>query len=330
MSLRAIVLAAGRGTRMKSDRPKVLFAVAGRPLLSWVLDSVAGAGPDEIVVVVGHGAAEVRAVLPSGVRAVVQEPQLGTGHAVMTALAEMGGVAGDTVLVVPGDTPLLRAGTLRALAAALPGAPAALLTAILPDPAGYGRVRRDGTRVVGIVEHRDATPEERRIREVAVSTYAFEGRPWPGPSAAWAGERSGGVLPDRRRGGPGGSGEVRGVPVADPAEVQGVNSHEQLAAVAAEVRRSINARWMAAGVEMPDPGRVYLDAGVTVEAGARLQPGVHLEGRTTVAAGAEVGPEVFAVDSAIGPGARVWYSVLRGVQVEEGAEVGPFASLGPG
>ena len=126
MSLRAIVLAAGRGTRMKSERPKVLFPVAGRPLVSWALDAVAGAGADEIVVVVGHGADQVRAVLPDGVRAVVQEPQLGTGHAVMTALAEMGEVAGDTILVVPGDTPLLQPGTLQALVAALSGAPATI------------------------------------------------------------------------------------------------------------------------------------------------------------------------------------------------------------
>jgi bifunctional UDP-N-acetylglucosamine pyrophosphorylase/glucosamine-1-phosphate N-acetyltransferase len=331
MSLRAIVLAAGRGTRMKSDRPKVLFPVAGRPLLSWVLDAVAAVGPDEVVVVVGHGADQVRAVLPAGVRTVVQEPQLGTGHAVMVALEALGEVGGDTILVVPGDTPLLRPETLQALVAALPGAPAALLTTVMPDATGYGRVRRDGDSVVGIVEHRDATAEQLLISEVAVSTYAFDG-------AALAG-----ALADLNRGNDQGeyyltdavaalaaAGEVRAVPVADPAEVQGVNSLGQLATVAAEVRRRINTSWMAAGVEMVDPERVYLDAAVTLEAGARLYPGVHLEGRTTVAAGAEVGPDVFAVDSTVGPGARVWYSVLRGAEVGEGAQVGPFASLRPG
>ena len=162
MSLRAIVLAAGRGTRMKVDRPKVLFPVAGRPLLHWVLDAVAGAGPHETWVVVGHGAAEVQAALPRGVGAVLQEPQLGTGHAVMVALEAMGDVGGDTILIVPGDTPLLRSATLEGLVAARGKAPASLLTVVMPDPAGYGRVVRAAGKVTGIVEHRDATPEQRR------------------------------------------------------------------------------------------------------------------------------------------------------------------------
>jgi len=331
MSLRVMVLAAGRGTRMRSDLPKVLYAIAGRPLLAWVLDAVAGVSPDETLVVVGHGAAQVTEVLPDGVRAVVQEPQLGTGHAAMTALAAMGKVAGDTVLVVPGDTPLLRPETLRALVAALPGAAAALLTTRMPDPAGYGRVRREGDRVVGIVEDRDATPEQRAIDEVAVSTYAFEGSALAAALGGLARDNDQGeyYLTDAI-GLLAASGPVRGVPVADPAEVQGVNSHAQLAEVAAEVRRRINAAWMAAGVWMLDPGRVYLDATVSLEAGARLYPEVHLEGSSTVAAEAEVGPQVFAVDSTIGPGARVWYAVLRGAEVGEGAQVGPFASLRPG
>jgi len=331
MSLRAIVLAAGRGTRMKSHRPKVLFEVAGRPLLAWVLDALAGVAADEVMVVVGHGADEVRAALPEGVRAVTQEPQLGTGHAVMAALAAVGEVTGDTILVVPGDTPLLRPETLRALVEARSGAPAALLTTEMPDPTGYGRVVRRGSRVAGIVEHRDATPEQRAIREVAVSTYAFDGAALAGALAALGtGNDQGEYYLTDAVAALAADGEVRAVTVADPAEVQGINSHDQLAAVGAEVRRRLNAAWMAAGVEMLDPGRVYVDAGVALEAGARLYPGVHLEGRTTVAAGAVVGPDTFVVDSVIGAGARVWYSVLRGAEVGEGAQVGPFASLRPG
>lgn len=331
MSLRAIVLAAGRGTRMRSDVPKVLFPVAGRPLVAWVLDAVAGVAPDETLVVVGHGADQVREALPAGVRAVVQEPQLGTGHAAMVALDVMGEVAGDTVLVVPGDTPLLRPETLRALVAALPGASAALLTTCMPDPTGYGRVRRDGDRVLAIVEDRDATSEQRAVTEVAVSTYAFEGAALAGALGGLARDNDQGeyYLTDAV-GLLAASGLVRGVPVADPAEGQGVNSHGQLAAVAAEVRRRINAAWMAAGVWMLDPDRVYLDFAVSLEAGACLYPEVHLEGATTVAAGAVVGPQVFAADSTIGPRARVWYAVLREAEVGEGAQVGPFASLRPG
>lgn len=328
MSLRAIILAAGRGTRMHSDLPKVLFPVAGRPLLHWALEAVAGVGPSETVVVVGHGADRVRAALPAGVRPVVQEPQLGTGHAVQAALADLGDVTGDAVLVVPGDTPLLRTETLVALVAALPGAQAALLTTRMADPRGYGRVRREGERVVGIVEERDAEPADKAISEVAVSTYVFTG-------AALAGAL-GRLAPDNDQGEYyltdaigliAAESEVRAVPVDDPAEVQGVNSHAQLAAVAAAARRRINGRWMAEGVWMMDPERVYLDAGVTLEAEARLYPDVYLHGSTWVGAGAEVGPQVLATDSRLGPGSRTWFSVLRGVEAGEGAEIGPFASL---
>jgi len=213
----------------------------------------------------------------------------------------------------------------------LPGAAAALLTTRMADPAGYGRVCREGGRVVGIVEDRDATAEQRAITEVAVSTYAFEGAALGGALA--------GLAPDNDQGEYyltdavgllAASGTVRGVPVTDPAEVQGINSHGQLAQVAAEVRRRINAAWMEAGVWMLDPDRVYLEAAVSLEAGVCLYPEVHLEGTTRVGAGAVVGPQVFAADSSIGPEARVWYSVLRGAEVGEGAQVGPFASLRPG
>jgi bifunctional UDP-N-acetylglucosamine pyrophosphorylase/glucosamine-1-phosphate N-acetyltransferase len=331
MSLRAIILAAGRGTRMKSDFPKVMFTLAGRPLLSWVLDAVAGVAPDETLVVVGHGAAEVEALLPGWARAVLQEPQMGTGHAVQTALAAAGDVRGDTVLVVPGDTPLLRPETLRALLEALPGASAALLTTLMADPEGYGRVLRTGDRVVGIVEERDATPEERQIREVAVSTYAFDGTALAKALVGLGrGNDQGEYYLTDAVAALASGGEVRAVPVADPGEAQGINSHAQLAAVGAAVRERINQAWMTAGVWMLDPSRVYVDASVSLEAGACLYPEVHLEGRTTVAAGAVVGPQVFAVDSVVGPGARVWYSVLREAEVGAGAQVGPFASLRPG
>jgi bifunctional N-acetylglucosamine-1-phosphate-uridyltransferase/glucosamine-1-phosphate-acetyltransferase GlmU-like protein len=146
----------------------------------------------------------------------------------------MGEVGGDTVLVVPGDTPLLRPETLRALVAALPGAPAALLTAVMPDPTGYGRVVREGVKVVGIVEHRDATPEQRLISEVAVSTYAFAGGALAGALAGLSrGNDQGEYYLTDAVAALAAGGEVRAVPVADPAEVQGVNSHGQLASVAA-------------------------------------------------------------------------------------------------
>jgi bifunctional UDP-N-acetylglucosamine pyrophosphorylase/glucosamine-1-phosphate N-acetyltransferase len=332
MSLRAIVLAAGQGTRMKSDLPKVLFPIAGRPLLSWVLDAVGAQDPDQTVVVVGHRADEVRAILPAGVTAVVQEERLGTGHAVMVALAAMGSVDGDTVLVVPGDSPLLKPASLAALLARHgDGASATLLTARLADASGYGRVLRKDGEVAGIVEERDADSDQRLIDEVAVSTYAFDGRSLADAlgQVGRANDQGEYYLPDVI-GLLTAQGSVRSVSTDDPTEVIGVNSHEQLATVAEVMRRRINAAWMRSGVWMLDPDRVYLDAAVTIEPGARLYPDVHLEGSTAVAAGATIGPAVFAVDSVVGPGARVWYSVLRGAEVGEGVQVGPFASLRPG
>jgi bifunctional UDP-N-acetylglucosamine pyrophosphorylase/glucosamine-1-phosphate N-acetyltransferase len=207
-----------------------------------------------------------------------------------------------------------------------------LLTTRLSDPTGYGRVIRDDAgEVVGIVEERDADDEQRGISEVAVSMYAFAG----GELLRALNEV--GVSNDQ--------GEMyltdvvgllaaEGAPIASaaasPVEVAGVNSHDQLAEVGASLRARLNREWMRAGVSMLDPGRVYLDRSVELSPGAVIMPDVHLYEGTSVAAGAEVGPSVYAEDSHIGADARVWYSVLRGAEVGESAEVGPFASLRPG
>lgn len=334
MSVRAIVLAAGQGTRMKSSLPKVLHPVAGAPLLKWVVDAVRQAGPDQLVVVVGHGADEVEKMLPDGVQTVIQKEQLGTGHAARQALDVLGDVEGDTVLVVPGDSPLISAATLSRLIErrAADDAAVALLTTRMADPTGYGRVVRDGAgAIVGIIEERDADDGQRLIDEVAVSTYAFEG---------------GALLKSLSRvGSSNDQGEIYltdaiGVLAAEKAPIvsieigesegMGVNDHEQLADAARRLRRRLNQQWMSEGVRMVDPERVYLDATVQLEAGVTLLPDVYLEGSTTVAAGAQVGPSVFSEDSQIGPESHVWYSVLRGATVGARAEVGPFASLRPG
>jgi bifunctional UDP-N-acetylglucosamine pyrophosphorylase/glucosamine-1-phosphate N-acetyltransferase len=331
MSVRAIVLAAGRGTRMKSPLPKVVHEAAGRPLVAWVLDAVAGLEPAETVVVVGHGADLVRRVLPPGVTVAEQREQLGTGHAVMAALEQMGPVSGDSLVVVPGDSPLFRAATLAALVEAHRGADAALLTARTTDPSGYGRVLRDGDRVVGIVEEKDASPQQREIDEIAVSTYAFEGGALT--------EALGRIGRDNHQGEYyltdvigilAAEGTVRAVAAADAEEVLGVNSHDQLAAAAGVLRRRINLGWMQAGVWMQDPARTYVDATVRLAPGARILADTHLLGSTTVETGAEVGPGVYAVDTRVGAGARLWYSVSRGADVGPGAQVGPYASLREG
>jgi bifunctional UDP-N-acetylglucosamine pyrophosphorylase/glucosamine-1-phosphate N-acetyltransferase len=330
--VRAIVLAAGKGTRMRSDAPKVLQPVAGRPIITWVVDSVLAAGADEITVVVGHEADAVIDVLPGGVRFVVQAEQLGTGHAARVAVDSMGDLEGDTILVVPGDSPLIRPETLGALLGAHATGPAActLVTTRMPDPTGYGRVLRKDGAVVAIVEERDADPATSAIDEVAVSTYAFAGTALAESLGRLeAGNRQGefyltDVVEILAAEG------IVGAVEADYGETLGVNSHDQLAAVDALMRQRINREWMRQGVWMQDPARVYVDASVTIEPGARIYPGAHLEGSTRVGADAQIGPDAFLSDTTVGRGARVWYSVLRGAEVGDSVDVGPYASLRPG
>lgn len=334
MSVRVIVLAAGQGTRMKSSLPKVLHPVAGAPLISWVVDAVLETDPDETLIVIGHEAETVASALPEGVGTVVQEEQNGTGHAVLVALEAMGDVEGDTVVVVPGDTPLITADTLGELVAAHRGLEPTLtlLTTRLSDPTGYGRVIRDDAgEVVGIVEERDADDEQRGVNEVAVSMYAFAGGELLRAlnEVGTSNDQGEMYLTDVV-----GILAAEGAPIASVAagsvEVSGVNSHDQLAEVGAALRARLNREWMQAGVSMLDPARVYLDRTVELSPGAVIMPDVHLYQGTSVAAGATVGPSVYAEQSQIGPDARVWYSVLRGAEVGESAEVGPFASLRPG
>ncbi len=333
MSVRAIVLAAGKGTRMRSDRSKVVFPVAGRPIIWWVAAAVMDAGVDEVIVVVGHGGEDVEAALPDGVMTVVQDQQLGTAHAATTALAAMGDTSDDTVLVIPGDSPLITADTLRNLLAehADGDARCTLLTAVAPDPTGYGRVIRVGDRVRGIVEEDDADEAQREIQEVAVSTYVFEGAGLVETLADIGNDNEQGeyYLPDAIAA-MASEGGVAAVAGADPQEVQGVNTHEQLAAADAAMRRRINAEWMEAGVWMQDPASVYVDASVRLTAGVRLYSGTHLEGDTSVGSDSEIGPNTVVRDSQIGSGCKVWFSVVRGAEIADGVEIGPYASLRPG
>lgn len=329
----AVVLAAGLGTRMRSDLPKVLHPVAGRPMLSWVLDAVAATGPERTVVVVGADAAAVVAALPPGVEHCVQDPPRGTGHAVEVALAHLAPAPDDAVLVVPGDTPLLTADTLADLVAAhgATSADVTLLTTVPPDPTGYGRIVRSEGRVVAIVEHSDADAAVRAVGEVNSGVYAFAAGTLGAALATLDAANAQGeiYLTDVVAGTVAAGRRVETVPVG-PEDVAGVNTHVQLAEVATVARRRLAERWMLAGVRMVDPAAVHLDADVVLAPGVVLYPGVHLEGGTAVEAGAVVGPDVYAADSRIGAGSRVWYAVLRQADVGEECEVGPYASLRPG
>lgn len=331
MNVHAIVLAAGKGTRMKSETAKVLHRAAGRPLIAWVLAALEGV--DGVTVVVGHQAESVAAALPERVGVVVQEPQNGTGHAAVVALARVRPLPGDVVLVVPGDMPLLAGGTVDALLDQhlTSGDAATVLTAVLPDPFGYGRVLRDGESVAAIVEHRDADAAQREITEINTSVYAFQAGPLADALGRVGSENDQGeqyltdaisILRD--------AGHSIGAVRVDAEQATGVNSHAQLAEVSRLLRRRINERWMNEGVSMQDPERVYVDADAVLAPGAIIYPDVHIEGASRVDADAMIGPGVFISDSSVGSGSKVSYSVLSGVRVGANAVIGPYAHLRPG
>ncbi len=331
MTTGAVVLAAGQGVRFNSALPKVLHEAAGRPLLGWVLRALPPL--DRVVVVVGRDAAAVRAAAvqwgPDDLIVVEQSEQRGTGHAVRLAAAALDGI--DTVLVVPGDTPLLDerllAGLLDRHAAS--GA-VTLLTATPADPTGYGRVKRDeGGDIVGIVEHRDADAAELAIREVNTSVYAFQARPLriALERLTTHNEQGEEYLTDVV-GALAGSGVGS---VQAPAQAaEGVNDRAQLAVVAQQLRRRILHDLMVAGVTVVDPATTYVDVDVSVAADAVLLPGTHLQGRTRVAPGAVIGPNSRLVDTVVERDAQISYSVLLEASVGVGASVGPFAYLRPG
>jgi bifunctional UDP-N-acetylglucosamine pyrophosphorylase/glucosamine-1-phosphate N-acetyltransferase len=295
-SLAVVVLAAGKGKRLKSSTPKVLHPICGKPALWHVLQAALGPKPERIVVVVGHGADEVKAAVRSwGIRPspvfVTQTEQLGTGHAVQVARRAVGRV--DDVLVLGGDYDPVTDDHVRDLVRThrRSKAAASLLSAEIDDPGGYGRVVREGTRLVRIVEHADATAAERRFIE--------------------AGERV-------------------SVVTVDTGGAMGLNSRGGLAAVAKVVRQRINEEHLANGVTLIDPDTTYIDVGVRIGRDTVIRPNTFLEGASHVGEGCEIGPNVRATDSTIGDGCRVQFAVLEGATMGAGSDAGPFARLRPG
>ncbi len=332
--LAVIVLAAGKGTRMRSRTAKVLHPLLGRPLLGWVLEAAAALPAARRAVVVGHQAAEVERVLPPGFEPVLQRRVWGTGHAVRTARRAFAGAA--EVLVLAGDTPLLRAATLRALLAhhRRRRATVTLLSAELADPAGYGRIVRDGGGAVrGIVEHGDADAATRAVGEVNAGVYCFDRafleRALGRLRAANRQEEY--YLTDVVAAAARSGLRVEAVRAADPGEIAGVNDRVQLAAAAEVLRRRVLERLMRAGVAVEDPATTLVEPQVRVGRDAALLAGTRLEGATVVAPGCRVGPHAHLRDVRLGRGAQVLaFSVLEGAAVGPGCIVGPFARLRPG
>jgi bifunctional UDP-N-acetylglucosamine pyrophosphorylase/glucosamine-1-phosphate N-acetyltransferase len=284
-------------------------------------------------VVLGHGADAVRAHLNPNVTVAIQDEQLGTGHAASVGLDALGEVPpDDTILVLYGDMPLIGSDLLSRLADRPDDVAARMVTSVFDDPTGYGRViRGDSGNVVEVVEERDCDEAQKAIGEINAGIYAFRAKDLI--------DALGGISNDNAQGeyyltDVVGILVARGQRVhpveATPQEVIGINSQDQLSEARALLQARTNQQLMESGVWMLDPERTYIDDTVAIEPGARIYPGVHLEGDTKVGAGAQVGPDVFARDSSIGAGSTVWYAVLRGAVVGEDCEVGPYASLRPG
>jgi bifunctional UDP-N-acetylglucosamine pyrophosphorylase / glucosamine-1-phosphate N-acetyltransferase len=333
--MQAVVLAAGKGTRMKSSRAKVLHEAHGLPLLEHVLRVAAAAEADPVSVVVGHQAAEVEAAFPGRAIFVRQEPQLGTGHALQAAREQVAIHPDRPLLVLSGDVPLLRVETVEALANTHQTATAAatLLTARLDPPMAYGRVIRDRDGFVSrVVEARDATPAELVVEEVNVGVYVFDVPALLSVLDRLTSSNSqkeyyltdlvGLLASDGRR--------VAAVEAADASEGRGVNTLEELADVAAALRHRRAVSMMAAGVVIEDPRTTSIGMDVCIDPGAVVRPFTILEGRTLIAAGASVGPFARLADTEVGAGGQVLdHCYLHECRIGAGASVGPFTHVRP-
>ncbi|WP_343631437.1 bifunctional UDP-N-acetylglucosamine diphosphorylase/glucosamine-1-phosphate N-acetyltransferase GlmU [Roseateles sp.] len=336
MSLNIVVMAAGKGTRMKSRLPKVLHKLAGRALLRHVLDNTAALAADARIVITGHGADQVEAAIAGdGIRFVRQEPQLGTGHAIQQTVPAL--TAGGTTLILSGDTPLISTATTRALVEACGGDKLVLLTIEYADPTGYGRIVREGEAVKAIVEHKDASDEQRRIRECYTGIMAA-------PTEAlkrWVGQLNNDnaqreyyltdiVAMAVAEGVP-----VVGVKTADETEVLGVNSPSQLAHLERRHQQAQAEALMTAGVRLADPARFDLRG--TLHCGQDVEIDVNcvFEGEVRLGDGVRIGANCVIRNATIGANARIHEFThidgeAAGASVGEGALIGPFARLRPG
>jgi bifunctional UDP-N-acetylglucosamine pyrophosphorylase / glucosamine-1-phosphate N-acetyltransferase len=333
--IHVVILAAGQGTRMKSRLPKVLHPIAGRPMVEHVLRTAESVSPATVTLIVGHRADLVRERLKpwSRLRFALQEPQLGTAHALQQAEPVLAGRTG-TVVLLSGDVPLLRPDALRRLVETHQGAGAAatVMTANVERPYGYGRVVRTAGRIARIVEERDASPAERQIREINSGIYAFDLPPLFDALRGIASQNAQGefYLTDliaiyRRRKLP-----VETLVNEHPHEIRGINSRTELAEVSRIVRQTKNEELMAAGVTIIDPATTYVDPDVQVGPDTVIHPGVLLEGQTRIGAACEIQAHVRIVDSEIGDQVTVNnFCLIVGAQVASGAQVGPFAHLRP-
>jgi bifunctional UDP-N-acetylglucosamine pyrophosphorylase / glucosamine-1-phosphate N-acetyltransferase len=334
MKVVAVLLAAGQGTRMKSELPKVLHALCGKPMLWHVLDALKAATTDKPVVVIGYGAEEVKKYVGETAECVLQEPQLGTAHAAMQAESLLRGKT-DYVIVTYADMPLLRSETFQQLVETqrLNSGPLSLLTVIADDPRGFGRIVRnaDGT-VEAIVEEYVATPEQREIKELNVGAYCFK--------ADWLWDALHRIEKNPRKG------EyyltdivelavkdnlpVQAVVHDDFIETIGINTRIHLSEAEAALRMRINHEHMLNGVSMMNPSSTYIEVAVKIGKDTTIMPNTYIHGETVIGEGNVIGPNAIIRDSSIGNRCKVFASVIEGAVLEDDVDMGPFARLRKG
>ncbi|NOX31832.1 MAG: NTP transferase domain-containing protein [Actinobacteria bacterium] len=343
-SVAAIVLAAGQGTRMRSSLPKPAHRLCGRPMVSFAIDALSDVAPDKVVVVVGHGSDKVKAAVtdhsPAGVEVAfaLQAEQRGTGDAVRVGLEAFTADELDDetglLIVLTSDAPLIRPSTIARLVETHleSGAGATVLTAVMDDAAGYGRVIRDADgRVNRIVEHRDASFDELEVNEINTAIFCFT-RTLVGPALRRINPANAqgelyltdivAVLRD--------AGYSVAAHIGDAAETQGINDRAQLAAAEQELRRRTNSSWLARGVTIVDPDHTYIDTTSTLGEDVTVFPGSLIQGATSIGAGTVVGPGCHIVDTQIGLAAHVEFTRSTGAYIGDHARVGPFAVLRAG
>ncbi|MGC3994268.1 MAG: bifunctional UDP-N-acetylglucosamine diphosphorylase/glucosamine-1-phosphate N-acetyltransferase GlmU [Propionicimonas sp.] len=331
-----VIMAAGAGTRMKSAVPKVLHRIAGRSMVGLAIDTADALSPEHLVVVVGHQRDQVTAHLAEiapHVTIAVQEQPLGTGDAVRSGMAALPGITGE-VVVTSGDVPLLAPETLVELVAAhrADGNAVTVLTSVVPDPTGYGRVVRDGDEVARIVEQRDASDAELALTEINSGIYVFDAATLAEGLEALEPKNAQGelyltdVVAHARAAGR----RVGARLIVDHLQTEGVNDRVQLAERAAELNRRILVHWMTEGVTVLDPATTWVHAGVDLAEDVTLLPNTSLEGATSVARGATIGPDTTLIDVEVGENARVLRTQAELAVIGPDTTVGPFTYLRPG
>ncbi len=334
MNLAAVVLAAGKGTRMKSKIPKVLHKVCGVPMVSHVLSAAQGSGADKIILVVGFGGEMVEQEMQGKAEIVFQHEQLGTAHALLQAESSLNGFDGD-ILVLCGDTPLLTENTLKKLVSIHKesGASATVLTAVMDNPYGYGRVIRNNEGlVIKIVEQKDASPEEQSVAEINTGVYCFKAQGLFESLSHLKPDNSQGeyyltdIIADYVKQGR----LVSAVVVEDCDEIMGINDRCQLALAESIMRKRINEGFMVSGVTFIDPSSAYIDASVVIGNDTIIYPNVIIQGDTVIGCGCKIGPSSQLNSVKVGDNVVIRQSVVDQSQIGPDCQIGPFSYIRPG